>query len=304
MQDLTIELDDRPGTLAELGEKLGQAGVSVEGGGAWVVDGQGAAHFLVADGVAAERALTGSGIRVKAIRDVVLLRLKQDEAGQLGKICRRMSEAGVNIEVLYSDHEHQLVLVAAPVEAASAVARQWMDERAAGAGRPPKPHRYATRIRWTGNDGTGTRDYRSYRRDHEIVSGGKPVVAMSSDPAFRGDPSRYNPEELLVASLASCHMLWYLHLCAVNQVIVVAYEDEPTGVMLENVDGAGKFSEVTLRPVVTLAPGSNPEKALALHAEVHRFCFIARSVNFPVHCEPVLNHRGTENTENNPVRSK
>ena len=111
MKDLAIMLEDRPGALAEMGEVLGRAGVSVEGGGAWVVDGRGVAHFLFADGTAARRALEAAGIRVLAERDVLVQRLRQDVPGQLGLLARRMAEAGVNIEVLYSDHDHQLILV-------------------------------------------------------------------------------------------------------------------------------------------------------------------------------------------------
>ncbi len=153
-----------------------------------------------------------------------------------------------------------------------------------------KQHHYAARIEWTGNDGAGTQNYRSYRRDHRISVGEKPAIPASSDPAFRGDPTRYNPEELLVASLASCHMLWYLHLCAVNHIVVTAYHDAAEGVMQESADGAGEFAGVTLRPHVTIASG-DPEKAQALHAEAHRFCFIARSVKFPVAHAPTISLR-------------
>ena len=125
MKDVTIELDDRPGTLATVGEVLGRAGVSIEGGGAWVVDGRGVAHFLFADAGAARAALEAAGIRVLQERDVVVQRLKQDEPGQLGGLCRRMAEAGVNIEVLYSDHAHRLVLVVDDGTTARAVAEAW-----------------------------------------------------------------------------------------------------------------------------------------------------------------------------------
>jgi hypothetical protein len=135
MKDLAIELADRPGALAEMGETLGRAGVSVEGGGAWVVDGRGVAHFLFHDGAAARRALTAAGIRVLAEREVVVQRLRQDVPGQLGKLTRRMAEAGVNIEVLYSDHDHQLILVVDDVERGRAVAAEWTRERDAAA--PP-----------------------------------------------------------------------------------------------------------------------------------------------------------------------
>lgn len=128
MQDVTIELDDRPGALAEMGEALGSAGVSVEGGGAWVVGGKGAAHFLVADGAAARRALEAAGIRVVAVRDVLVQRLKQDVPGQLGLLTRRMADAGVNIEVLYSDHDNQLILVVDDLHRGRDVSAAWMRE--------------------------------------------------------------------------------------------------------------------------------------------------------------------------------
>jgi organic hydroperoxide reductase OsmC/OhrA len=146
-------------------------------------------------------------------------------------------------------------------------------------------HNYSVTTNWTGTDGYGTRDYRSYRRDHVITSGLKPEIPGSSDPAFRGNPERYNPEELLVASLSSCHMLWYLHLCAVNNIIVTAYRDEAHGTMQEREDGGGEFTKVTLRPQVTIASGDRG-KAIELHHEAHRMCFIANSVKFPVEVEP------------------
>jgi organic hydroperoxide reductase OsmC/OhrA len=151
-----------------------------------------------------------------------------------------------------------------------------------------KHHQYFTRVDWTGNDGEGTRAYRSYRRDHTITVAGKPPIPASSDPAFRGDPARHNPEELLVASLSSCHMLWYLHLCAVNQIVVLDYRDDAEGVMAESADGAGAFVSVTLRPVVRVSADSDPEKAAALHHDAHRCCFIANSVKFPVAHEPTI----------------
>jgi len=129
MQDLTIELEDRPGALAEMGEALGRAGVSVEGGGVFVVNGVGVAHFLFEDGAAARRALEAGGIRVLAERDVLVQRLHQAEPGQLGKISRRMAEAGVNIEVQYSDHDHRLILVVDDLAKGRAVSEAWMRER-------------------------------------------------------------------------------------------------------------------------------------------------------------------------------
>lgn len=151
-----------------------------------------------------------------------------------------------------------------------------------------KRHTYQVRINWTGNDGEGTKTYRGYRRDHVITSEGKPPIPASSDPSFRGDPTRHNPEELLVAALSSCHMLWYLHLCAVNQVNVVDYQDAASGIMDEAADGSGGFVRVVLKPVVKITADSDPAKARALHAEAHHFCFIARSVNFPVEIEPEI----------------
>ena len=149
-------------------------------------------------------------------------------------------------------------------------------------------HEYKVRVAWSGNDGDGTRSYSGYRRDHAISIAGKPDLPGSSDPAFHGDASRYNPEELLVASLSACHMLWYLHLCAEAGVAVTDYLDDASGVMTMNPDGSGAFTAATLRPRVTLAPASDPVRAQALHAEAHRNCFIAASVNFPVHVEPQI----------------
>ena len=129
MQDVAIDLVNRTGALAEMGQALGRAGISVEGGGAWVANGRGVAHFLFADGEAARRALEAAGIKVIAVRDVVVQRLKQSVPGQLGKLTRRMSDAGVNIEVLYSDHDNQLILVVDDVEKGRAVAAAWAEER-------------------------------------------------------------------------------------------------------------------------------------------------------------------------------
>ena len=151
-----------------------------------------------------------------------------------------------------------------------------------------KTHTYSLTVRWTGNTGDGTRSYRGYRRDHVVQAAGKPSLACSSDPSSLGDPSRYNPEELLVSSLSGCHMLWYLHLCAVNGVTVSAYTDEASGTMEEGPDGVGQFTRVVLRPRVTILEADAAEKAGALHEEAHRFCFIARSVRFPVEVEPTI----------------
>ena len=149
-------------------------------------------------------------------------------------------------------------------------------------------HTYAVTVKWTGNRGSGTSGDRDYDRSHEIVVAGKPVLEGSSDSAFRGDPARHNPEDLLVASLPACHMLWYLHLCGAAGVVVVSYEDHAEGEMEVAADGGGRFQRVVLRPTITLAPASDAAKAGDLHEEVHAKCFIAASVNFPVEYEPVM----------------
>ncbi|MGE7993187.1 OsmC family protein [Pseudomonas sp. NPDC089554] len=147
-------------------------------------------------------------------------------------------------------------------------------------------HRYTLQLSWKGNNGSGTSAYDEYSRSHVIHSEGKPLIAGSSDPNFRGDTNRWNPEELLLAALSACHQLWYLSLCAEAGVTVIAYEDFPDGEMVEHEDGAGEFRSVILRPRVTLAADADIEKAEALHHTAHEKCFIARSVNFPVTCEP------------------
>jgi len=148
-----------------------------------------------------------------------------------------------------------------------------------------RTHRYQTTLTWNGNLGTGTSDYRSYGRAHTIAVEGKAAIEGSSDPTFRGDAARWNPEELLVASLSACHMLWYLHLASVARIVVTGYVDCAEGTMDESADG-GRFTRVTLRPRVTLAAGSDAQRARALHHDAHAKCFIAQSVNFPVECRP------------------
>lgn len=139
---------------------------------------------------------------------------------------------------------------------------------------------------WTGNLGEGTSGYRGYSRNHEISASGKVAVPGSSDATFRGDPKRYNPEELLVSSLSACHMLWYLHLCAEAKIVVLQYVDEASGVMEETSNGGGRFTDVVLKPEVLIAAGGDLERAEQLHERAHHLCFIANSVNFPVRCEP------------------
>jgi organic hydroperoxide reductase OsmC/OhrA len=148
-------------------------------------------------------------------------------------------------------------------------------------------HHYQTSTTWTGNIGTGTSQYKAYSRDHEITAPKKAAAIQgSSDPLFRGDPARYSPEDLLVGSLSACHMLWVLHLCAMAGIVVTDYSDEAAGEMLEHPDGSGEFTLVTLRPRMTITDGSRIEDALAIHYKAHEFCFVARSMNFPVKHEP------------------
>jgi organic hydroperoxide reductase OsmC/OhrA len=151
-----------------------------------------------------------------------------------------------------------------------------------------RQHHYRIVTAWTGNQGTGTSGYRDYNRNHVITVENKADILGSSDPAFHGDHTRYNPEELLVSSLSGCHMLWYLHLCAEAGVVVTDYVDHATGTMEETVDGGGRFIEVTLHPMVTVTDASMVEKAEALHREAGRYCFIARSVNFPIAHEATI----------------
>ncbi len=159
-----------------------------------------------------------------------------------------------------------------------------------------KQHHYELQVTWTGNNGAGTSTYTSYRRDHVVESAGKARIDGSSDPAFRGDPKRYNPEELLLAALSACHMLAYLHLCAVNHVTVAGYRDNASGVMEESPDGSGRFVRALLKPVVEISPGSDRKKALELHHDAHRLCFIANSVNFPVECAAEIVETSTAGT--------
>jgi organic hydroperoxide reductase OsmC/OhrA len=149
-----------------------------------------------------------------------------------------------------------------------------------------RKHRYEVSTVWTGDCGDGTASYRAYDRDYESASDGRPTIQGSSDPAFRGAVGRWNPELLLVAALSQCHLLSYLHRCAVGGVVVVGYSDAAEGVMVEDADDGGHFEEVVLRPVVTVAHESMVETAEKLHAEASARCFIASSVNFPVHHEP------------------
>jgi organic hydroperoxide reductase OsmC/OhrA len=149
-----------------------------------------------------------------------------------------------------------------------------------------KTHQYQLHLRWTGNTGTGTSSYNAYSRDYEITAEGKPPLYGSADPAFKGDSGRFNPEEMLVASLAACHKLWYLHLCSEAGITVVAYEDEPKGQMVQTPDGGGHFEWVELRPRVMILEAGKQPQANQLHERAHGLCFIANSCNFPVRCAP------------------
>jgi organic hydroperoxide reductase OsmC/OhrA len=152
-----------------------------------------------------------------------------------------------------------------------------------------RTHRYQVDVTWTGNLGAGTHGYGGYSRAHEVRAAGRSsTIPGSADAAFRGDPERWNPEELLVAALAQCHMLWYLHLCAVEGIVVTAYVDHADGHLAETAGGGGHFVDVTLRPEVTIATPELADRAVRLHEAAHQKCFIANSVNFPVVHEPVV----------------
>jgi organic hydroperoxide reductase OsmC/OhrA len=149
-----------------------------------------------------------------------------------------------------------------------------------------KLHNYELTVKWTGNKGKGTDHYFSYERSHTVSVKGKIDILGSSDTAFRGDATKHNPEDFFVASLSTCHMLWYLHLCADAGVIVTAYTDNAKGILQEVKGGGGHFTKVILHPQVTVKEKAMIEKANALHAQAHQFCFIANSCNFPIHHQP------------------
>jgi organic hydroperoxide reductase OsmC/OhrA len=149
-----------------------------------------------------------------------------------------------------------------------------------------REHRYSCRIEWTGNRGDGTRHYRGYDRHWAVTTPGKPVIPCSNDPLLGGDPTLPNPEDLLLASLSSCHMLWYLHLASVAGIVVHRYSDDPLGIGEVRLDGSGRFLRAVLRPAIVIADGTDIGQAEAIHHDVHRYCFIARSVNFPVSYTP------------------
>ncbi len=151
-------------------------------------------------------------------------------------------------------------------------------------------HTYRTVVTWTGDLGHGTSDYRAYSRDHAISVGDRPPIPGTAGVGARRDPDRYNPEELVVAALSACHMLWYLHLCAEAGVVVRAYSDAAEGTLELAADGSGRFTGATLAPHVVVSDG-DVEVARRLHEEAHRLCFVAASVNFPVTCRPSVERR-------------
>ncbi len=149
-------------------------------------------------------------------------------------------------------------------------------------------HSYALTVTWTGNTGEGTATYRGYRRTHTVTAEGPPELLGSADRTFHGDRERWNPEQLLLAALAQCHMLSYLHVCVQSGVVVTAYVDEATGSMTTVADGSGRFTEAVLHPVVTVSDAGMVQAATAAHRRAHELCFIANSVSFPVRHEPVV----------------
>ena len=143
-------------------------------------------------------------------------------------------------------------------------------------------HEYTARVVWTGNLGQGTRHYRGYNRSWNIETPGKPVVHCSNDPLLGGDPALHNPEDLLINALSACHMLWYLHLASDAGVVVMQYTDNPIAIGETDKTGASRFLHASLQPVIHVTAGTDLDRADALHGEIHKTCFIARSVNFPV----------------------
>ncbi|MBE2246630.1 MAG: OsmC family protein [Candidatus Competibacteraceae bacterium] len=149
-------------------------------------------------------------------------------------------------------------------------------------------HYYTVEIQWTGNSGDGTHSYESYQRSHTISKSGAEDIHATADPAFRGDKQKFNPEELFIASLSGCHMLWYLHLCSDHGIVVNSYADAPVGIMIVKEDGSGKIEKVTLRPKVCIQLSEQKNLAVLLHQVSHQKCFIANSINCPIDIEPSI----------------
>jgi organic hydroperoxide reductase OsmC/OhrA len=150
-------------------------------------------------------------------------------------------------------------------------------------------HKYKITSEWTGNTGEGTKNVRTYDRSHTVTVEGKPALFLTTDNAAVGDPSKLNPEDLLVSSISSCHMLSYLYICSLEGIVITSYIDTATGIMIEKASGGGSFKEVTLNPTFTVADESMIEKAMELHHKAHEICYIANSVNFEVTCYPICN---------------
>lgn len=151
-----------------------------------------------------------------------------------------------------------------------------------------KQHDFISKVVWTGNRGEGTKSYNGYDRTWDMAVDGKEVVHCSNDPLLGGDPSKYNPEDILISALSSCHMLWYLHLCSNAKVTVLSYEDNAVGIGESEPSGKGRFIKAILKPTIIITHDSDADKALQLHDEIHQYCFIARSVNFEVEYEPTI----------------
>lgn len=148
-----------------------------------------------------------------------------------------------------------------------------------------KEHDFTAQVVWTGNKGEGTKSYRSYTRDWSVTTPGKPEIKCSNDPLLGGDPSLHNPEDMLIATVSACHMLWYLHLASSAKIVVTSYTDNPVGTGQSEPDGTGRFISAVLRPEITVERGTDLAKADQIHHEIHKHCFIARSVNFPIRYE-------------------
>jgi organic hydroperoxide reductase OsmC/OhrA len=151
-----------------------------------------------------------------------------------------------------------------------------------------RKHRYQVNVEWKGNNGSGTESYKSYERNYEITAGKKPTISGSSDPSFLGDAACWNPEDLLVASASACHKLWYLHLCAEAGISVYTYIDRAEGTMCEGEKGC--FTDIVLKPEITIRSGDDIKHALDLHHRAHELCFIANSLNFQITFLPVITH--------------
>lgn len=151
-----------------------------------------------------------------------------------------------------------------------------------------KEHQYNQKVIWTGNTGKDTASYKDYQRDFEISIPDKAIIAGSSDPAFLGNPTKHNPEDLFLSAISSCHMLWYLHFCATSGIRVVKYEDQPIGILTEEPSGTGQFTKITLHPTVWIRNAEQVTLAKELHSKANEYCFIAKSIHIPIHHQPTI----------------